>query len=294
MPQSKLRRWNIDRSTIIKWKSTTDENDESNGDVNFGFVPLNRMPEFREKPEKINFGVETLDNLTRGGIDFCSLTQLYGEGGSGKTQICLQLALNVQLIPLKGHCVYIAAGKQFAAARIHQMAETMTQNVRDARHIKFLDNIHVMQAYNADLFENFIKDPDELETFLESQSKKVKLLIIDSIADIYRFDYDFKSRAVDMRDTITRLTDLAREYNFAVVCTNHAVDVFDDCEEEMMPLSNIKPALGLTWNSIVGTCLEVRRKGDTSIRELQLIQSPAALPLATEQFVIAEKGLSSV
>ncbi len=42
-------------------------------------------------------GIRGLDELLGGGIDTDGLTELYGEGGSGKTLICLHLAVRVAL-----------------------------------------------------------------------------------------------------------------------------------------------------------------------------------------------------
>lgn len=46
---------------------------------------------------KIPIDCKPLDELLGGGIESGSLTSLYGEAGSGKTNICLQLARNVVL-----------------------------------------------------------------------------------------------------------------------------------------------------------------------------------------------------
>lgn len=278
-----------------RMKSLTDNHDEEDF---FGFTRLDRMT---EDSIKIEFNVESLDNITRGGIDLQSITQFYGEGGTGKTQICLQLALNVQLPPLRGQCIYIAAGKCFPASRLHQMVVEMTSRNRKIRDIDFLQNIHVLMAYSADIFQNFIRD--ELESFLENQATNVKLVIIDSIADIYRLDSDYKQRAIDIRETISKLSDLALKYNFAIVASNHTVDVFEEDEDEdekFTRFSDIKPVLGLVWNSLVNTNFEVRKTGydceehETTIRELQLIQSSSALPLRAGKFIITKKGLENL
>ena len=47
------------------------------------------------KDMNIPIECEPLDDLLGGGIESGSLTSLYGEAGSGKTNICLQLTRNV-------------------------------------------------------------------------------------------------------------------------------------------------------------------------------------------------------
>ncbi len=44
---------------------------------------------------KIKIECKSLDDLLEGGIESGCLTLLYGEAGSGKTNICLQLSRNV-------------------------------------------------------------------------------------------------------------------------------------------------------------------------------------------------------
>jgi DNA repair protein RadB len=47
--------------------------------------------------DRLSTGIPSVDALLGGGIDTDGLTELYGEGGSGKTLLCLQLAARVAL-----------------------------------------------------------------------------------------------------------------------------------------------------------------------------------------------------
>ena len=46
---------------------------------------------------RVPTGCNSLDSLLRGGVEAGAVTELFGEGGSGKTNLCLQLARNVAL-----------------------------------------------------------------------------------------------------------------------------------------------------------------------------------------------------
>lgn len=48
-------------------------------------------------------GCEIIDELLRGGISKRGITQFYGIGGAGKTQLALQLCLTTQIPSLNGH-----------------------------------------------------------------------------------------------------------------------------------------------------------------------------------------------
>jgi DNA repair protein RadB len=46
-------------------------------------------------PDRLATGIVSVDRLMAGGIETDSLTEIYGEGGSGKTLFCLEVALRV-------------------------------------------------------------------------------------------------------------------------------------------------------------------------------------------------------
>lgn len=94
----------------------------------------------------ITFGCTALDRITRNGLPIRGVTEIVGESGSGKSQICLQLALNVQL-PLsdggieKG-AVYICTEDLFPSKRLVQMVEHRNKTTFENDH-KWLDRIFI-------------------------------------------------------------------------------------------------------------------------------------------------------
>lgn len=92
----------------------------------------------------ITFGCKALDKITRNGLPVRGITEIVGESGCGKSQICLQLTLNVQLPIANGglgkSTVYICTEDAFPSKRLVQMAYLYTQTF----HIDtWLDNIFV-------------------------------------------------------------------------------------------------------------------------------------------------------
>ena len=59
--------------------------------VNVNFVTAKEVWEKRKEQLRISTGSENLDNMLGGGVETQALTELAGEFGSGKTQICLTL-----------------------------------------------------------------------------------------------------------------------------------------------------------------------------------------------------------
>ncbi len=108
--------------------------------------------EFEDKRsivERISTGSKALDILLGGGVETQSITEFYGEFGSGKSQVAFQLAVNVQLPKdkggLEGHAILIDTEGTFRPARIEQLAQAAGLNPREA-----LQNIKIGRAYSSD------------------------------------------------------------------------------------------------------------------------------------------------
>ncbi|MDP3966389.1 MAG: helix-hairpin-helix domain-containing protein, partial [archaeon] len=98
----------------------------------------------------ITTGSKNFDDLLGGkGIESKAITEAFGAYGSGKTQLGLSLAVNVQL-PLEqggaeGKAVYIDTEGTFRPQRIMQIAEGIGANSE-----MVLKNILVARAFNSD------------------------------------------------------------------------------------------------------------------------------------------------
>ncbi|MFH1180556.1 MAG: helix-hairpin-helix domain-containing protein, partial [Candidatus Bathyarchaeota archaeon] len=66
------------------------------------FVRGDELVELRKNIRKLSTGCSSLDTLLNGGIESQSLTEFYGEFGSGKSQLCHQLCVTVQLGEAQG------------------------------------------------------------------------------------------------------------------------------------------------------------------------------------------------
>lgn len=254
-----------------------------------------------EKFDKIKFNVESLDNLT-GGIDLGCVTEIYGEAGSGKTQLCLQLALNCQLPRvlggLDGKAIYVSTEKLAPVKRIDQMQKALKQK---APEINFMDNILVYEFNTPAAFELFIRGP--LRTLLVTQNEPIKILIIDSITSLYKLESNYIKRSKHMRSTFEKLVYLATKFNFAILCTNHISAVPTD-PDRFENLS--KPSLGMSWASILTTRMQVSKTEKSielsadgnnffhaRIRKLKVMFSPR-LPVNCAHFLVSPNGIESI
>ena len=112
------------------------------------FLTGTELMEKRATVGKLTTGAEAFNELLGGGVETQSITEFYGQYGSGKTQFVLQLAVNA-LLPVEqgglgGEVAIIDTENTFRPERIAQMAESVGIDPSDA-----LERIHVARAYNS-------------------------------------------------------------------------------------------------------------------------------------------------
>lgn len=197
------------------------------------------------KWSRLNFGCVALDKCTRG-IVTRGITEICGVSGSGKTQLLLQLSLMTQLTPefggLGGSVAYICTEHVFPSKRLFEISQIFAKKY-PSLDINYLANVHVEHIHNSVSFlksefclicitplhfalsvdflvqEQLLKCCSERLPPLMS-SEHVRLIVIDSVAAVFRTYSDFVQRARDMRKLANCLLSLADRHNCAVVCVN--------------------------------------------------------------------------
>ncbi len=227
--------------------------------------------EFARKRENVHYittGSENMNNLLGGrGVESRSITEAFGSYGSGKTQLGLMLAVNVQLPAEKGgvggKCVFIDTEGTFRPSRIKQMAEGVGANPE-----KVLKNILVARAFNSDHQMLLLEKIAEMV----KAGEPIKLLIIDSLTAHFRAEYAGRGQLADRQQKLNRymhdLMKLAETHNIAVYVTNQVMSnpaqMFGD------------PTTPIGGN-IVGHASTYRlylRRGKQGSRVAKLIDSP--------------------
>jgi DNA repair protein RadA len=183
-----------------------------------GFETGDVLMERRREVHKLTTGSKALNELLGGGVETQAITELFGEFGSGKTQIAHQLAVNAQLSVddggLEGDTVIIDTENTFRPERIAQMARGL-----DLEPSEVLKKIHVARAFNSHhqmlLAE---KVNDLVEEF------PVKLLVIDSLTGHFRAEYIGRGALADRQQKLNKhLHDLQRfsdVHNSCILVTN--------------------------------------------------------------------------
>jgi DNA repair protein RadA len=182
------------------------------------FVPATVIYERRKSESRISSGSKNLDNLLGGGIETRSITELYGEYGSGKTQICHTLCVtvqnNAQLSGLAGNALYIDTENTFRPERIVSIA-----NARNLNPEPILENIIVAKAYNSSHQEVIIEEAANV-----IQLHGIRLLVIDSAVSHYRAEFLGRALLSERQQKMNRflhiLLRIAETCSVAVVITN--------------------------------------------------------------------------
>lgn len=192
-----------------------------------GFETGDVVFERRKAVGKLKTSSSSLDELLGGGVETQSITEFYGEFGSGKTQVAHQLAVNAQLPPeergLGGSVIMIDTENTFRPERIAQMVKGL-KNGEDLEPEEFLKNIHVARAYNSNHQILLVESASELAEKMRDSDRPVKLIIMDSLTAHFRSEYVGRGTLADRQQKLNKhMHDLMRFgdiNNAAIVVTN--------------------------------------------------------------------------
>ena len=183
-----------------------------------GFVSGAALLERRREVMKLSSMVQSIDDLMAGGFETQSLVEVYGEFGSGKTQIGHQLAVNCTM-PVEeggfdGDVFYIDTEDTFRPERITQMARG-----RGLDPAAVLERIHVARAYNS---AHQMLLAEEIKRM--SRGRNIKMIIVDSLTSHYRAEYIGRGMLANRQQKLNRhlkdLKQLADVNNALVLVTN--------------------------------------------------------------------------
>lgn len=236
--------------------------------LELGFVDGAEYAKKRETVHFITTGSKNLNNLLGGrGVESRAITEAFGAFGSGKTQIGLTLAVNVQLPAdmggANGKCVFIDTEGTFRPSRIKQIAENLNANPD-----KVLKNIFVARAFNSD---HQILLLDKVSEMVKN-GEPIKLLIVDSLTAHFRAEFSGRGQLADRQQKLNRyihnLMKLAETYNIAIYVTNQVM------ANPAQMFGDPTTAIG---GHIVGHASTYRiylRRGKKDSRVAKLIDSP--------------------
>ena len=185
-----------------------------------GFETGDVLLERRKTVAKLTSGSKSLDELMGGGFESRAITEFFGEFGSGKTQLCHQLAVNCQRSldegGLEGHTMIIDTEQTFRPERIVQMSEALELDPDEV-----LKKIHVARAFNSHHQTLLVDKATEL-----AKEYPVRLLVVDSLTAHFRAEYIGRGALAERQQMLNKhMHDLLRfgDLNNAVIAVTNQV-----------------------------------------------------------------------
>lgn len=254
--------------------------------VPMGFTTATEYHKERQEVIFITTGSKELDKLLNGGIETGSITEMFGEFRTGKTQLCHTLCVTCQL-PLEqgggeGKALYVDTEGTFRPQRLIAIAERYGLNPQDV-----LDNVAYARAFNTDHQTKLL-----IQASAMLAESRYALLIVDSAMALYRTDFsgrgELSARQMHLARFLRSLLRIADEFGVAVVITNQVVAQVDGSAG--MFAADPKKPIGGNIMAHSSTTRLYLRKGRGNARVCKIYDSPC-LPEAEAMFAIADDGI---
>ncbi|PON34628.1 DNA recombination and repair protein [Parasponia andersonii] len=246
---------------------------------------------------RITTSCADLDNILGGGINCKEVTEIGGVPGIGKTQLGIQIAVNVQ-IPvglggLGGKAVYIDTEGSFMVERALQIAEASVSDMSEYNDLLRKNRACQVNTKPSDILENIYyfrvcsyTEQMALINYLEkfiSEHKDVKVVIVDSVTFHFRQDFeDLALRTRLLSGMALKLMNLAKTFNLAVVIFNQVTTKYTEGSFQLAL------ALGDSWSHSCTNRVILFWNGDE--RYAYIDKSPS-LRSASAPFSVTGKGI---
>ncbi|CAH3105729.1 unnamed protein product [Pocillopora meandrina] len=256
--------------------------------ANAGFVTALEYSDMRKMVFRISSGSTELDLTILGGIESMSITEVFGEFRTGKTQLSHTLCVSAQLPGANGYTggkvIFIDTENTFRPDRLREIADrfNLDQNA-------MLDNVLYCRAYTS---EHQYELMDSVAAKFHEEPGVFKLMIIDSIMALFRVDFcgrgELADRQQKLAQMLSRLQKLSEEFNVAVFVTNQVVLIY--ILEVYFQADPKKPIGGHILAHASTTRISLR-KGRGETRIAKIYDSPD-LPENEATFAVTSGGIA--
>ncbi len=212
----------------------------------------------------VSTGIRIIDELLKGGLIRGTITTIYGESATGKTNICMISALhNAKTKKI----IYIDSEGNASKTRLLQLAPNR----------KILDNLLFLKPTT---FEEQIEIFNKLKDMLNDS---VGMVIADSISMLYRVELSnkelFKANQ-ELGKQLSYLLEIARKRHIPCIATAQVYNDFD--------AKNLK----IVGGEIIKYASKVIIKlGNEKNYHYALLEKHPFLPKRKVKFIITQKGL---
>ncbi|XP_033904155.3 DNA repair protein RAD51 homolog 4 isoform X1 [Acipenser ruthenus] len=228
----------------------------------------------------LSTGNPSLDKLLDSGLYTGEVTELIGAPGSGKTQVCLGVAVSVAC-DLKRNILYIDSTGGLSASRLLQMVQSKACKMEE--HMEALRRIQVRQVFSVFSLIEALQDLRSSGFHqVAGGSGSVKVVIVDSVAAV--LSPIMGGRQTEglslMMQLAGELRTMARDLGVAVLVTNHMTRDGNGV---------VKAGLGRSWSHVPRTRVllqRVEREGakPSGLRTATLVKSSRQPSQISQEF----------
>lgn len=248
------------------------------------FITADTALKKRRSLLRCSTGSSMLDDLFLGGIETQAVTELYGEFGSGKSQICHTMCITagqpVESGGLNSGVIYIDTEGTFRPERLEQISSS-----RNIDPVRALQNVAVCKVYNSAHLELIVKN---LGKYIDDY--KAKLVVVDSIISLHRAEFSGRGTLADRQQRLNsimhKLLRISEIYNVAIIVTNQVQSAPDTFFGDPT-----KPTGGNVIGHASTYRVYLRKSGENRIAKM--IDSPYH-PYSEVRFTINEKGTDNL
>lgn len=207
----------------------------------------------------------TLDKLLGGGIEPKVITELYGEAGTGKTNVCLQVARECAH---NGHKVAYIDCEGVSIERLEQICKEYEKE-------KILSRILIFSPTSVEDQETMIKNALKI--------KNLQLVVVDTLNMFYRLNLeeDKEGSLRSFSRQVAMLQKAARENNLYILT---AEQVYTDKN------GDIKPFTSRDVEHLVKTIIKLEKTG-LGTRKATIIKHRSQPEGKSASFTITQSGL---
>ncbi|QRF74527.1 DNA repair and recombination protein RadB [Thermoplasmatales archaeon] len=225
--------------------------------------------EISEPRKKLAIGVSCIDSLIGGGLESGVITEIYGEGGSGKTN--LALLFSISCIRQGKRVIYIDT-EGVSSERLSQISNGSE---------KLGENLILYRVSSLEDQELAIM---RCEKLIERYGN-VGLIVIDSFTEYFRLEKtsDAPARIAGFQKQLSHLSRIILKFNIPALITNQ---VYQDVDG-----GGLQPFGGHVINHAMKSILEVS-KIDSGKRRLTVMKHRSIADGQFSDFRIASFGIS--
>jgi len=158
--------------------------------------------------KSISTNIKKLDEFLGGGIKCGTITDIFGSNGTGKTQLAMQISINV--LKNGGKVFFQDTTGGFRPERILEIIKSQDLDSQ------LLDNMIIGRITNISEQKNQLNKIDEENDF--------SLIIIDNVTDLFSFEYTKKNQLLQKNisfiDYMHKLSSLTIKRNIPVIVIN--------------------------------------------------------------------------